>query len=71
MSNKTQTSNYPARILDIKIQLTKSWFLRVFSQTVEYALRAMIHLATAAPAARTTDQIAVATQVPRACLSRV
>ena len=43
----------------------------MFSQTVEYALRAMIHLAAAAPAARTTDQIAVATQVPRAYLSKV
>lgn len=31
----------------------------------------MIHLAAAAPTARTTDQIAVATQVPRAYLSKV
>ena len=43
----------------------------MFSQTVEYALRTMIHLAAAAPTARTTDQIAVATQVPRAYLSKV
>jgi Rrf2 family transcriptional regulator, nitric oxide-sensitive transcriptional repressor len=43
----------------------------VFSQTVEYALRAMVHLAGEAPAARTTDQIAAATLVPRAYLAKV
>jgi Rrf2 family protein len=43
----------------------------VFSQTVEYALRAMVHLAAESPEARTTDQIAAATLVPRAYLSKV
>jgi Rrf2 family protein len=43
----------------------------VFSQTVEYALRAIVHLAQHAPAPRTTDQIAEATLVPRAYLSKV
>ena len=43
----------------------------MFSQTVEYALRAVVHLADQAPAARTTDQIAVATLVPKAYLSKV
>jgi Rrf2 family nitric oxide-sensitive transcriptional repressor len=43
----------------------------VFSQTVEYALRAIVHLAAEAPLGRTTDQIAAATQVPRAYLSKV
>lgn len=43
----------------------------MFSQTVEYALRAVVHLAHEAPAARTTDQIAAATQVPRAYLAKV
>jgi Rrf2 family protein len=43
----------------------------VFSQTVEYALRAVVHLASEAPAGRTTDQIAAATRVPRAYLSKV
>ena len=43
----------------------------MFSQTVEYALRAVVHLASRAPAARTTDQIAQATLVPRAYLSKV
>ena len=43
----------------------------MFSQTVEYALRAMIHLAASAPRACTTDQIATTTQVPRAYLSKV
>ncbi|MCE9530531.1 MAG: Rrf2 family transcriptional regulator [Planctomycetes bacterium] len=43
----------------------------MFSQTVEYALRAVIHLASQAPAAQTTDQIAKATLVPKAYLSKV
>jgi Rrf2 family protein len=43
----------------------------MFSQTVEYALRAVVHLASEAPASRTTDQIAAATRVPKAYLSKV
>jgi Rrf2 family protein len=43
----------------------------MFSQTVEYALRAVVHLAAEAPSPRTTDQIAVATRVPKAYLSKV
>jgi Rrf2 family nitric oxide-sensitive transcriptional repressor len=43
----------------------------MLSQTVEYALRAVVHLASEAPAGRTTDQIARATRVPRAYLSKV
>lgn len=43
----------------------------MFSQTVEYALRAVVFLANEAPAARTTDQIATATRVPKAYLSKV
>ena len=43
----------------------------MFSQTVEYALRAVAFLASQAPAARTTDQIATATRVPKPYLSKV
>jgi Rrf2 family protein len=43
----------------------------VISQTVEYALRAVVHLASESPVGRTTDQIAQATRVPRAYLSKV
>jgi Rrf2 family protein len=43
----------------------------MFSQTVEYALRAVVHLADQAPSARTTDQIAEVTRVPKAYLSKV
>jgi Rrf2 family transcriptional regulator, nitric oxide-sensitive transcriptional repressor len=43
----------------------------VLSQTVEYALRAAVHLAMQSPEGRTTDQIAGATRVPRAYLSKV
>jgi Rrf2 family protein len=43
----------------------------MFSQTVEYALRAVVHMADRAPASRTTEQIAAATRVPKAYLSKV
>ncbi len=43
----------------------------MFSQTVEYALRAMVFLAGQQAEPRTTDQIAVATRVPKAYLSKV
>ncbi|MFO0910472.1 MAG: Rrf2 family transcriptional regulator [Isosphaeraceae bacterium] len=43
----------------------------MLSQTVEYALRAVVYLAGQAPEARTTDQIATATLVPKAYLSKV
>lgn len=43
----------------------------MFSQTVEYALRAVVHLAHEAPAARTTAQIAEATRVPKDYLSKI
>jgi Rrf2 family protein len=43
----------------------------MFSQTVDYALRAAIHLADHAPASQTTDQIAAVTKVPRPYLSKV
>jgi Rrf2 family nitric oxide-sensitive transcriptional repressor len=43
----------------------------MFSQTVEYALRAVAFLASQAPEARTTDQVSTATRVPKAYLSKV
>lgn len=43
----------------------------MFSQTVEYALRAMVHLADCAPEARTTQQVAQITRVPKPYLSKV
>lgn len=43
----------------------------MLSQTVDYALRAMVHLAAEAPATRTTSQLSEATQVPPAYLSKV
>ncbi len=43
----------------------------MFSQTVEYALRAVIYLADHAPTGRTTQQIAEVTKVPQAYLSKV
>ena len=43
----------------------------MFSQTVEYALRAVAYLASQAPAGRTTDQIATATRVTKPYLSKV
>jgi Rrf2 family protein len=43
----------------------------MFTQKVEYALRAVVHLASEAPQARTVDQIAQATNVPPAYLAKV
>lgn len=43
----------------------------MFSQTVEYALRAMVYLAKQAPASSTTDEVARAMQVPRAYLAKI
>jgi Rrf2 family protein len=43
----------------------------MFSQTVEYALRAVVHLAYQAPSANTTAQIAEATKVPKDYLSKI
>jgi Rrf2 family nitric oxide-sensitive transcriptional repressor len=43
----------------------------MFSKTVEYALRAVAHLAYEAPEARTTEQISDATRVKPAYLSKV
>jgi len=43
----------------------------MISQTVEYALRAVAHLAAEAPASCKTQQLAKVTQVPAAYLSKV
>jgi Rrf2 family protein len=43
----------------------------MLSQTVEYALRAMVYLAMESPATRTTEEIADATKVPRAYLAKI
>lgn len=43
----------------------------MFSQTVEYALRAVVYLAGQSPSARTTEEIAKVTRVPQAYLSKV
>lgn len=43
----------------------------MISQTVEYALRAVCYLASQSPKAGTTEEIAAATKVPRAYLSKV
>jgi len=43
----------------------------MFSQTVEYALRAIVHLAKRPEVLQTTGQIAKATQVPAPYLSKV
>jgi Rrf2 family transcriptional regulator, nitric oxide-sensitive transcriptional repressor len=43
----------------------------MFSQTVEYALRAVVYLANDPQAGRTTEQIAGVTLVPQAYLSKV
>ncbi|MEK6234998.1 MAG: Rrf2 family transcriptional regulator [Planctomycetales bacterium] len=43
----------------------------MFSKTIEYALRAIVHLVHAAPESRTTEQIAAATKVSPTYMSKV
>ena len=43
----------------------------MFSQTVEYALRAVVYLASESPAACTTEQIHLATKVQQAYLAKI
>jgi len=43
----------------------------MFSKTVEYALRAVVHLAQEAPEAQKTSDIALATKVPPAYLAKI
>ncbi|HJT76483.1 MAG TPA: Rrf2 family transcriptional regulator [Gemmataceae bacterium] len=43
----------------------------MFSQTAEYALRAVVYLASRSGAAQTTQQVAEATKVPAGYLSKV
>ena len=43
----------------------------MLSQSVEYALRAVVHLASRMPESSTTEEIAAATRVPKAYLSKV
>lgn len=43
----------------------------MLSQTVEYALRAVVHLASISPASCKTSELAEVTQVPAAYLSKV
>lgn len=43
----------------------------MFSETVEYALRAVVHLAATAPDPQTTEAIAKATRLKQAYLSKV
>jgi Rrf2 family protein len=57
--------------MDGKILFQKKRGGAMFSQTVEYALRAVVYLAGQAPAARTTPDIARATKVPPAYLAKV
>ena len=43
----------------------------MFTQTVEYALRAVVHLASKSSATGTTEEIAKVTRVPQAYLAKV
>lgn len=43
----------------------------MFSNTVEYALRAIVYLAYEAPEARTTAQISIATKIPKDYLAKI
>jgi Rrf2 family transcriptional regulator, nitric oxide-sensitive transcriptional repressor len=57
--------------LDVKVSFWEKCGIAMISQTVEYALRAVVYLASQSPEARTTEQIATATKVPKPYLSKV
>jgi Rrf2 family protein len=61
--------------MDVKVQLSGilkfGEVVHMFSQTVEYALRAAVYLADQSPHPRTTEQIAAITKVPQAYLAKV
>jgi Rrf2 family protein len=57
--------------MDVKVQRGNSGEGSMFSQKVEYALRAVVHLAAKSPEGQTTEQIARATRVPPAYLAKV
>jgi Rrf2 family protein len=61
-----------AQIVDVKVY-NGDWegVDNMLSQTTEYALRAVVHLAGAGGASRTTQEIAEATRVPTGYLSKV
>ncbi len=62
----------PFTKLDVNVQLNApSKGIVMISQTVEYALRAVAHLAAESPNSCKTQRIAEVTQVPSAYLSKV
>ena len=56
---------------DVNVHFHEKSGVLMFSQTVEYALRAIVFLADHAPEPCTTDQISAATKVPKPYLSKV
>jgi Rrf2 family protein len=57
--------------MDVKVQIVDFGGKVVFTQTVEYALRAVVYLASQKQAARTVQEIAEVTLVPAGYLSKV
>jgi Rrf2 family nitric oxide-sensitive transcriptional repressor len=57
--------------VDVNIHLSGFSEAAMFSKTIEYALRAVVYLASQAGEARTTQQIAEATRVPADYLAKV
>lgn len=57
--------------LDKQVHLSENRYRRVISQTADYALRAIVCLASQPDSAKTTEQIAQGTHVPAGYLSKV
>jgi Rrf2 family protein len=57
--------------MDVKVRIVEFGGKVVFTQTVEYALRAVVYLASQKQAARTVQEIAEVTLVPAGYLSKV
>jgi Rrf2 family transcriptional regulator, nitric oxide-sensitive transcriptional repressor len=57
--------------LDVKVQISNCWRNELISQTAEYALRAVVCLASRSASPLVTQQIAEITKVPAGYLSKV
>ena len=70
LRSSERTTQFTVRVQTAQRAMLRMWCF-MFSQTVEYALRAIVHLAKQPDALQTTAQIAKATQVPAPYLSKV
>ena len=73
INERARRAGPPARSASnvVSLSLGEARGAEMISQTVEYAYVAVVYLASQSPLGRTTDQVATATRVPKAYLSKV